>query len=103
MPVTCKYCNRLAYIHQTTDNFILYHCGTGHNFAVKMGESMNQYMILRNPETYNNSAPKKFFSSLGEATAVAKKMTIEHRDTFYVIKLVKKVSLPEILVNVEDL
>lgn len=64
---------------------------------------MTQYMILRNPETYNNSTPKKFFDTLEQATTVAKKMAIEHRDTFYVIKLVRKVSLPEIVLNVEDL
>jgi len=66
-------------------------------------KKMNQYMILRNPETYNNSAPKKFFSSLEEATTVAKKMALEHRDTFYVIKLVRKVSINEVPITVEDL
>ena len=72
-------------------------------FSSKKETKKMQYMILRNPKTYENSAPKKFFDTLEQATEVAKKMAIEHRDTFYVIKLIKKVSLPEVVVSVEDL
>ena len=72
-------------------------------FSSKKETKKMQYMILRNPETYNNSAPKKFFETLEQATEVAKKMAREHRDTFYVIKLVKKVSINEVPVIVEDL
>lgn len=72
-------------------------------FSSKKETKKMQYMILRNPKTYENSAPKKFFDTLEQATEVAKKMAIEHGDTFYVIKLIKKVSLPEVIVSVEDL
>lgn len=72
-------------------------------FSSKRETNKMQYMILRNPETYQNSAPKKFFETLEQATEVAKKMAREHRDIFYVIKLVKKVSINEVPVIVEDL
>lgn len=75
----------------------------GSTFCRKEKIKKMQYMILRNPKTYENSAPKRFFDTLEQATEVAKKMAIEHRDTFYVIKLIKKVSLPEVIVSVEDL
>jgi len=72
-------------------------------FSTRKEAKKMLYMILRNPKTYENSAPKKFFDTLEQATEVAKKMAIEHGDTFYVIKLIKKVSLPEVIVSVEDL
>ena len=80
-------------------HWVCIYCNT--TFVEKFNKM--QFMILRNPETTVNSAPKKFFDTEEQALTVAKKMAREYKDTFYVIKLIKKVSINEIPVIVEDL